>query len=366
MNLKTSFDPRSNSLNAIRLLLASLVVLTHTWQVGGYGSNLEIQYVGVGAWAVFGFFTISGFLITRSRLSGRSASDFYWARFLRIYPGFFVCLLVVAFAFAPFAALIGPGEYGIMDAIRYVLRNLFLYPPGFGQSGITDTLSSVPYPNVWDSALWTLFYEAACYVLIGVLATIVRGRAFRIVVLVLFVVVSTLALLFYQRMLPAHEVIIATLPMFVAFLAGSVVYLFSEYLSAGFVATLVALAALTAVTYFGYGATLAALPLAYLLIKLSGVLRLQRVGSKYDISYGIYIYGFPVQQTLALLFPDQGISVWLFLALSFAITIPLAFLSSILVEKPVLKLKGRISKIRRPVLLNDSTPDPNGAIEVAP
>jgi len=60
-----------------------------------------------------------------------------------------------------------------------------------------------------------------------------------------------------------------------------------------------------------------------------------------DYSYGIYLYGFPIQQTLVLLFP--GLRVWYLLFLvSFPITILVAMLSWHCIEKPALKLRSRI------------------------
>ena len=241
----------------------------------------------LGTWSVFGFFVISGYLITRSRLSGRPAVDFYWARFLRIYPAFFVCLLVIAFIAAPMSTVIGPGNYGLVDAVGYVYRNLFLYPPIYGQLGIGDSLNTVPFANTWDGPLWTLFYEAACYVLVGVLVSIIRGRHLPAVVLILFVVATVAAAAFYSRTVVVNELWIVSAPLFVAFLAGAVMYLFGDSLNAGPLMVLVALVALVAATTSGFAVAFAPLPLAFLMIRLGSILPLQKVGSRYDISYGI-------------------------------------------------------------------------------
>ncbi|MGV8883241.1 MAG: acyltransferase family protein [Rhodoglobus sp.] len=346
MSINGGFNARSNALNALRLVLAALVVVSHSWQLGGYGPQPQFGNITLGTWAVCGFFSISGYLITRSRLSGRPAIDFYWARFLRIYPAFFICLLFVAFIAAPVSTLIGSGHFGLVDSVGYVYHNLFLYPPVFGQQGIGDTLAAVPFANTWNGPLWTLFYEAACYVLIGVLVTVIPRRYFSASILVLFLAVTVVASMAYARVIPVNEIFITGLPLLAAFLAGAVLLLFGDYISSGWIATAIAIVLLAGIVVTGFSATLAPFPLAFLLIKLGSVLPLQQVGAKYDVSYGVYIYGCIVQQFLALLFAPAGIPVWAFVALSLAGTWPLAFLSSAFIERPALKLKDRVPYLR--------------------
>ena len=87
--LATAFDPRHNSLNALRLALATLVIVSHAWPIGGFGNDPHIGDLSFGGWAVAGFFAISGFLITSSRLRS-SFSAYLWRRMLRIFPGLWV------------------------------------------------------------------------------------------------------------------------------------------------------------------------------------------------------------------------------------------------------------------------------------
>src|SRR5579875_1687818 len=93
--LAARFDPRRNSLNALRLLFATMVVIWHSQGVGFFGH----PHGAVGSmWgdelAVDGFFIISGYLITRSRVTTQSGWSYLKKRFLRIYPGYWVCLFV--------------------------------------------------------------------------------------------------------------------------------------------------------------------------------------------------------------------------------------------------------------------------------
>jgi len=130
------------------------------------------------------------------------------------------------------------------------------------------------------------------------------------------------------------------IPMLIAFAAGSLLFLFGDRFRANLLTAGIALVALIVIGLLGLIPQLGTLPLAYLLLTLGNVLPLHRVGRSFDISYGVYIYAWPVQQTLALAFHPQ-LPVPLFILLSFVGTLPLAFLSCWLIERPALALKRR-------------------------
>jgi peptidoglycan/LPS O-acetylase OafA/YrhL len=84
---------------------------------------------------------------------------------------------------------------------------------------------------------------------------------------------------------------------------------------------------------------LVALPLVYVLLWLS--LRLPRVATsiRSDLSFGVYVYGFPVAALLTVL-GVNGLGAPGYLAVTFAILLPVAWASWHLVERPVLRAKG--------------------------
>src|SRR5271165_7335160 len=95
------FDYKNNSIGFLRFLFAGAVIWSHSFGLGGFGIDPVQRYSGgtetAGTLAVAGFFFLSGFLITRSYGTSGSIVAFMWHRFLRIFPGFWVCLAICAF-----------------------------------------------------------------------------------------------------------------------------------------------------------------------------------------------------------------------------------------------------------------------------
>ena len=171
----------NNSLGFIRLVLASVVIFDHAFPLGGFGADpffaLSRGQASLGSIAVDGFFGISGYLIAKSAMSA-DILQFMWRRFLRIFPAYWVVLILTAFVVIPivwvaqgqslatYFHVSGPGP------VRFVLGNWTLH---IGTYGIYDVFAkTTPYGQLIHSSavngsIWTLIYEWNCYLLIGVL-----------------------------------------------------------------------------------------------------------------------------------------------------------------------------------------------------
>ena len=146
------------------------------------------------------------------------------------------------------------------------------------------------------------------------------------------------------------------------FLAGSLIWAFAHRVPANKWMGLGAVGLILLVGAFGQADALAALPLAYLCIWLAACLPLQRIGRVNDISYGVYIYAFPVQQLLVLYGgADHGLLV--FIALAVPLTFGLAALSWKLVEHPAMRWRSRAPARERPVM-SSAPPEREPALHV--
>jgi peptidoglycan/LPS O-acetylase OafA/YrhL len=357
--LSTSYSGRDNAFNFMRLVFALAVIVGHA-RILGYGvaGNPLGLPIDLGGLSVAGFFTLSGFLITRS---GRRTPFFryWWHRILRIFPGYWVCLLVTA-------ALVGPAlwirRHGTLDGYLGVADGPFGYfihnwTTNVGQGVIGDTLAGAAIAD-FNGSLWTLKYELACYVLISVLALVGVLRRARIVVLLLAVAGMTVIGFDFVReptipgpLAPAGSTfsvpvagVYLTLYVVVyttAFLLGATAELFRERLPINDLLGWASLVAVLAAIYFRLPVLGPAL-LAYSYLLLWAAIRLpkvfHRVGRRNDYSYGVYIYAFLVQQSLAIAgVPRLGMAAYL--GLTLVLTLGVAALSWHLVEKQSLKLK---------------------------
>jgi peptidoglycan/LPS O-acetylase OafA/YrhL len=174
-SLLAAFDPRANSLNTLRVVLAAVVIVSHAWPTGGFGEDPKLGGEGAGRWAVAGFFAISGFLVTGSRTQ-LGFGGYLARRAARILPGFWACLIVTAFAVAPVAAWLSGSPYDPFAALTYVVRNIGLV---IFQETIGDTLAAAPWQVEWNGSLWTLKWEFLAYIAIGLAWAVPVLRRYR-------------------------------------------------------------------------------------------------------------------------------------------------------------------------------------------
>lgn len=170
--------------------LAVLVATSHGVVIGFGWEPAAPSGLALATLGVDGFFVISGFLVARSH-ERLTLPRFAWHRFLRIMPGFWVCLVVTAFVVAPIAALLLERPVGTIlrppeSALTHPLANLLLATP---QTGISGLLTGNPAgDDTVHVPLWSLPFEAACYGLLVLLAARAALRRRRRHVLVLTVV----------------------------------------------------------------------------------------------------------------------------------------------------------------------------------
>jgi peptidoglycan/LPS O-acetylase OafA/YrhL len=345
VTLESAFVGQRNSLNALRLAMAALVIVSHSWWLGGHGPDPTIAGGKLGAWAVVVFFGVSGYLVTLSRLRSGGNIAFAYARFLRIMPGLAVCLMVVAFVMAPLVALFGRRTYSTLEATSFFLGNLSLFGTQLGNFPIGSTLADVPGADQWNTPLWTLFWEVLCYGLVGVFSTL-RPKLFRVAIIIIFCVVMGALALMVVAHGPTGGPLGRILCPVATFLAGSILCLYRSRVSMGKDVAMWASAVLVLSYFSGTFLAFCPLPMAYLILWFGSSPVFHRIGSRHDISYGMYIYGWPVQQLLALAGLHTIVPLGVLAVISVLATAPLAWLSFVLVEAPAQRF-GRQATARK-------------------
>jgi peptidoglycan/LPS O-acetylase OafA/YrhL len=342
-----SGSPRSNGFGLLRLVLASLVVVQHALALTGHEDDTYVGWwrpLSVGELAVAGFFALSGYLLYASA-QRHPPRHYLRLRFFRLFPGFWTTLVVVAFVAAPIAAgasghwsqypVIGGGS-----ATSYVVLNSSLV---IFQHGIGALLSANPWPGAWDGSLWSLAPEFGCYLALLAACLLARRRHWSPAVpLAALGVASALLLAGAGPVLgDARGVWPALLgSLGLAFFSGALLS-WTGWLSApdaGHAAGIVLVTAVVIAT--GLWVPLGPPLLAASIIAVGRSLTSgwpTRADTRADLSYGMYLYHFPVIQLLIALgatsLTTRVALLWL-TPLTLAVTAVLAAGSWFLVEAP--------------------------------
>ncbi len=347
-----SREGRDNRFDAFRLILALTVLCAHSYfaaeghHSGDPLAKVCMEQITLGSLAVDAFFAISGFLVTQSWNQSRGVFDFLRRRVLRIYPGFVIACLFIAVVAAPL---------GAPSLTRYWAE---FQPGGFAgtvvllqQPPVPHSFPSNPAHNIVGGSMWTVSFEFGCYLGLAALGLtgLLRGR-----VLAVLLASALLANLWCDLAAWSYlQVAGFWMPSerwnwrpwsdwarFLSFfLAGSVAYVYrasiprSRRLAVGCGLVLIVASQIPP----GF---VALLPIAgvYLLLYAAfppGAIEI--TSGRPDLSYGVYLYSFPIQQLIVSWI--HGIGPWTLTALAIPPTLFVAAISWYLVERPMLSLK---------------------------
>lgn len=295
---------RQNNFDFLRLLFSSLVIFSHSFPLTKNEeilskiteNQLEFGYLSVNI-----FFIMSGYLIFNSLKHSKSVMSYLWKRILRLFPALLV-MLIVSLIIIAFVHT-GDNIFRQKDFYTYLPNNLSLYKI---QHFVQGVFENNPLPKDINGSLWSLCYEFTMYIFMLALFPIRKNKMLAIIILSIFFLISYFAVIMRPNLLKnifalfnLKTVHLYRLSTF--FLAGSLlsfvdlkrintlgvkIMLFtglviSLLLNVYHLFSFVLLPVLVILISISYSKTLAIIP--------------DRIG---DISYGVYIYGFIIQQTL--------------------------------------------------------------------
>lgn len=353
-------DGRKNNFDALRLFFAVLVLFSHCFPLL-YGLRV-LDYMGMatreqynlGTVAVAGFFMISGYLITQSWQGTKNRSNFFQKRARRIVPGYVGAVLFMLLFVAPLSAHSVRG-YWHSAVPQLLMMDAPTAPCLFPWN---------PVPYHLNGSLWTIRYEVYCYLLVALLG-VVGGLRRRSLVLVLFLAILSLNFANARWVLFEPRLILLlgnpnAWPRFLCcFLAGLVFFLYRDRIPFSHSIAFVAAGILTFVLLLWSPMGLPDLVVptggAYILFYIAyhPRIRLPRlVPEGFDLSYGIYLYAWPIQQLLIQHFGVDAMNPYRLFLYTLPFIAALATVSWVFVEKPFLKRSSQVTPTLESINLN--------------
>lgn len=340
-----------NNYNLIRFLAAFAVLVSHSYALTTGDAQTEpfkaTTGISLGTIAVDIFFATSGFLVGGSLLLRGRLWDFLLARSLRIFPALWVALILTVVLAGVFLSTKPLFDYW-MDPVtwKYLAKNgIMVLRAEYALPGVFET---VPWRGVVNGSLWSLPHELRMYIALAVTWLLCHaaskgdGKYFRFLSAGLaavggLYVVATAAFGIKER----PDFLLAAM-----FFEGVAFRAFAHKIPLNRTVFLGLLAAVVTLAFVDKSAfqVLYRLSLPYLVFCLAYLPggRIRSFANLGDCSYGLYIYAFPIQQTLVQYFPQMNageLVVWATL-----LTLPPAMASWVAIESRALKLKDRWSK----------------------
>ncbi len=331
-------DGAKNNFNAIRLIAACLVLVSHSFPLTGDKTAIEPLALWtrgqatLGALSVTTFFFVSGFLVSRSFIRNKSVLAFCAARIFRIIPGLAVAVIFCAVVLGPLTTTLSPPQYfkdpafrsyfwNILLSIHYVLPGVFSNNPNTAVNG----------------SLWTLEFEVWMYIVLPF--ALINERAAKLLLpLLLLLLIAAHEFWIISPARDIHLYYYVFLGQF--FILGAIAYLYRDFICFNRLVVALCMAAIFAAGIYGeffliwlLAGSYVLLWLAYCAPKFGG-----KLVDEMDLSYGVYIYAFPVQQ-LVVLTSLWGKTWQGNVILSLPLTLVCAYLSWSFVESPSMRLR---------------------------
>lgn len=347
---------RTNNFDFLRLLFASAVVITHSYPLSGLAdsdflSDITSSQIALSYLGVKGFFIISGYLIFKSLLRCENLLDFYWKRMLRLFPALIV-VLILTVLLAPF---VYEGTIPYLEnksVLTYIPKNISLF---FLQFKIEGVFENNPYKGVINGSLWTICYEFSMYIMVSLLFFIRKKSFLKAVVIIIFISSYTLSIFspnFLNRpLLNIFSLSSVSLYDLMCFFTGGMILTYLNISNKKLeniiiITSFIVLLGSLYFKIFNYTCFFT-LPLLVILIGKNSTKYINKIGHIFgDISYGIYIYSFPIQQALMYFFKlDQ----FCLMSVSLLLSIIIGYASWHLVEKKALGYKNLVVNLETKV-----------------
>jgi peptidoglycan/LPS O-acetylase OafA/YrhL len=317
----------SNNFDGVRLVAALSVLVSHQFWIVGLQQPLTFGPMTLGSLAVLFFFAISGYLVASSWEADPTVWRFAARRFLRIWPAYIVVIVLTS----AWIGLTDARPLAETAAWMYVYKHTFLQP--FDWAFFPDLRDPRLNPSIWS-----IPFEVGCYVLFALAAVVLRRWwvAGLLVALATAMVGAGIGVTAFNPSNFQDSVIWVSVGSF--FAAGAVWWRFPAVKNLKVFAAALVAGAVVYLTGSQMVGLAIAIPATAIHVGTRSWPLLRSAGRFGDFSYGVYLWGWPVQQVVA-----STLGVQAGFGVLFAVSLPcvllLAALSWHLVERRALAAK---------------------------
>jgi peptidoglycan/LPS O-acetylase OafA/YrhL len=323
-------EPRDNNFDAIRLLAALAVIIGHAWPLTGTPYPPRIAGIAIYDLAVLVFFSVSGYLITLSWQRTPVVRRFLAARVLRIFPALIVLVVLTTLVVGPFVTTLSAGEYFSSPVTWGYLLNTTLV----AVYDLPGVFTSNPLPPV-NGALWSLGPEFLCYLgVLGIGLLALRARLAGFIVLTVALMATWFVVDEPLRTIVGAMAFFGVSAVIAVVARGRMLPLWPAAVGLGLWLVVGAL-----VAEAGFPLAWLVVPYAVVAVGMRATPVIRSAGRYGDFSYGLYLWGFLVQQVTVSTLGVLPLALDLLVVVS--VTGILAIASWHLVERRALALKPR-------------------------
>ena len=321
---------KSSNIDLLRFAAAILVIISHAPVLGEGATDLCYQCTGgqcnFGGLAVAVFFFLSGIYVTNSMYKCDSIKSFLYKRCKRIFPQLWIVVLLTVLVLGPVFTTLSPSAYlGNSGTWKYLLNGILV--PVHELPGVFANAHNTAV----NGALWTLPVEAAAYIVLALVWSLVRilTKNQNVKLQTIFHGAGTLLLIcglvFVQYKLPDNEMLVSIIRPVILFFIGSLYADLKEKIRINYPIGILFLALLLAALktpFFNY-ALIFFLP--YVIVSLvMGTKQIPVKCELFAIAYEMYLIGFPIQQIIAWC-AEYGMPAWMNACIAIPIDIAGAF-----------------------------------------
>ncbi|EHD13842.1 hypothetical protein CIN_12010 [Commensalibacter intestini A911] len=308
MLLNDLLKKENNNLDLFRLIAAFMVIYAHAYPLlptpGKQDPLLTITWFeDIGGLAVKIFFFLSGLLVTNSLLIKKNIITFIISRLFRIYPALITLLIITTFIIGPLFSSLSFYDYYTSPLTHiYFFNNLILKTAYF----LPGVFVHNPYP-LFNGSLWTLPFEATCYILLSVFF-LLGGFRFKGMIILIFIILvidtiynNHLVITWYANG-NHRETLLAP-----SFSFGCLLAVYKHYIKINLWIVLASFSLFVIFGHSAYNFYFFYLCVFISILYISSLKFIIKVKFSADISYGVYLWAFPIQQIIILEFPQYNL-----------------------------------------------------------